>query len=247
MRMRPAGGCACSRRQAGRPAHVGLTYVMEISFRSGNADRAAQIANSVADAYIVEQLEAKYVAARRAGGWLQDRLRELREQAGSAERAVVEYKNQNDIVDAGGRLMNEQQLAEVNSQLTQARSQTSEAQAKLDRIQSVLAGTTTSESLAATVTDTLKNDVITKLRSKYLDLSRRRRPTGRSATAPTTSPRSTCAIRCAKSRIRSATSCSASARILQERIRDREAAARRACSASSTRPSRPRRRRTRPR
>jgi succinoglycan biosynthesis transport protein ExoP len=150
---------------------VGLTYVIEVSFRSVNADRAAQIANAVADAYIVEQLEAKYVAARRAGGWLQDRLRELREQAGAAERAVVEYKNQNDIVDAGGRLMNEQQLAEVTSQLTVARTQTADARAKLDRIQSVLNGNTTGEAVVATVSDTLKNEVITKLRSKYLDIA----------------------------------------------------------------------------
>lgn len=149
---------------------VGLTYVIEVSFRSANADRAAQIANAIADAYIVEQLEAKYVAARRAGGWLQERLRELREQAGAAERAVVEYKNQNDIVDAGGRLVNEQQLAEVSSQLTMARTQTAEARAKLDRILSVLTGNTTGEAVA-TVSDTLKNEVITKLRSKYLDIA----------------------------------------------------------------------------
>src|ERR1700675_3460890 len=31
---------------------VGLTYIIQISYRSRNADRAAQIANAVADAYI---------------------------------------------------------------------------------------------------------------------------------------------------------------------------------------------------
>ena len=150
---------------------VGLTYVMEVSFRSLDRDRAAEIANAVANAYVVDQLEAKYLAARRAGVWLQDRLRELRQQAGTAERAVVEYKNQNDIVDAGGRLMNEQQLAELNSQLLVVRAQTSDARAKLDRIASVLENNSLNDTVVATVTDTLKNDVITKLRSKYLDIS----------------------------------------------------------------------------
>jgi succinoglycan biosynthesis transport protein ExoP len=150
---------------------IGLTYVMEVSFRSLDRDKAAQIANAVANAYVVDQLEAKYLAARRAGGWLQDRLKELREQAGAAERAVVDYKAKNDIVDTGGRLMNEQQLAEINSQLTMARAATTEARAKLDRIRSILDSQSITDGAAATVAETLKNDVITKLRSKYLDIS----------------------------------------------------------------------------
>ena len=54
---------------------VGLTYVIVIDFRSFSPDRAAEIANAVADAYIDDQLESKYQAARRAGTWLQARLR----------------------------------------------------------------------------------------------------------------------------------------------------------------------------
>ena len=45
---------------------VGLTYVIEINYRSLNPDRAAQIANAVADAYVVDQLDAKFQATRRA-------------------------------------------------------------------------------------------------------------------------------------------------------------------------------------
>jgi polysaccharide biosynthesis transport protein len=152
---------------------VGLTYVIEIGFRSTNPDRAAEIANAVADAYIDDQLESKFQAARRAGVWLQDRLRELREQASAAERAVVAYKNRNNMVDAGGRTINEQQLAELNSQLVLAQSQTAEARARLDRVQAVLKSDSPGATVSATVGDTLKNDVITKLRSQYLELARR--------------------------------------------------------------------------
>ena len=96
---------------------VGLTYVILIAFRSFNPDRAAEVANAVAEAYIDDQLEAKYKSARRAGTWLQARLRELREQASTAERTVVAFKNKNEMVEAGGRTINEQQLAELNSEL----------------------------------------------------------------------------------------------------------------------------------
>ena len=152
---------------------VGLTYIIEISFTSLSPDRAAQIANAVASAYIDDQLEAKYQSARRAGTWLQDRLRELREQASTAERAVVAYKNKNNMVDAGGRTMNEQQLAELNSELVLAQSQTAEARAKLDRVQTILTSNSPEATVDATVTDTLKDDVINKLRSQYLELARR--------------------------------------------------------------------------
>lgn len=152
---------------------IGLTYVISIGFRSLSADRAAQIANEVANAYIDDQLEAKYQAARRAGTWLQARLRELREQASTAERVVVAFKNKNDMVDAGGRTINEQQLTELNSELVLARSKTAEAKAKVDRVQTVLLSNSPDATVTATVADTLKSDVISKLRSQYLELSRR--------------------------------------------------------------------------
>jgi polysaccharide biosynthesis transport protein len=152
---------------------VGLTYVISVGFRLHNPDRAAQIANEVANAYIDDQLESTYAAARRAGTWLQVRLRELRDQASTAERAVVAFKTKHDIVDAGGRSINDQQLAELNSELVVARSKTGEAKARLDRVQAVLQRNSPETTVSATVADTLKNDVIIKLRSQYLELARR--------------------------------------------------------------------------
>lgn len=148
----------------------GLTYVIEISFRSLNPDRAAQIANAVADAYIVDQLDSKYQATRRAGLWLQERIQELRSQASTAERAVLDYKKLNNIVtSSGGKLLNEQQLGELNTQLVTVRAQVADAKAKLDRIEAVVNG----GAPEATVADSLSNQVVTKLRSQYLDLANR--------------------------------------------------------------------------
>lgn len=148
---------------------LGLTYAMEVSFRSLSPDKAATIANAIADAYIVDQLEAKYQATKRASLWLQDRIKELRTQASAAERAVIEYKEQNNIVDTGGRLITEQQLAEVNSQLILARAATAESKARLDRINDILKEEIPNES----VTDALKNETIIKLRGQYVDIAAR--------------------------------------------------------------------------
>ncbi|MGY4330312.1 uncharacterized protein involved in exopolysaccharide biosynthesis [Bradyrhizobium sp. LB7.2] len=143
------------------------TYVMEIGFTSKDPAKAAQIANAIADAYIVDQLEAKYQATRRASVWLQDRIKELRTQASAAQRAVVDFKTANNIVDTGGRLMNEQQLAEVNSQLIMAHAATAEAKARLDRLNDILK----QEIPDASVADALKNDTIVKLRGQYVDMA----------------------------------------------------------------------------
>ena len=150
---------------------VGLTYAIEIEFKSLSPKRAAQIANAVAEAYVVDSLDAKYQTTRRAAAWLQDRLKELREQTASAERAVVDYKAKNNIVDTGGRLMNEQQLGELNSALVQARALTTETKARLDRVQQILAAgdIDPAASATATVADTLHSEVIIKLRQQYLD------------------------------------------------------------------------------
>ena len=155
---------------------IGLSYVIDISFQAYDSEKAAQVANAVADAYIVDQLEAKYQATRRASAWLQDRIKELRDQASGAERAVVEFKIKNNIVNTGGvdkPLLSQQQVAELSSQLVIARAHSAEAKARLDRINSVLKADLPEASFGETVTDTLKNEVVSKLRSQYLEMAAR--------------------------------------------------------------------------
>ena len=154
---------------------VGRTYVLEIGYTSLNAANSATIANAIADAYIVDQLESKYQATRRASVWLQDRIKELRQQASDADRAVLEYKEKNNIVAVGGglsggsspRLLGEQQLEELNSQLGSARATAEETKARLERITEIMK----KDVPDATVTDSLRSEVINRLRNNYLDIA----------------------------------------------------------------------------
>ena len=167
--MRRALGVLASRLNVKRD---GLSYVIELSFRSYDADKAARIANAIVDAYIVDQLEAKYQSTLRASTWLQDRIRDLRAQASAGEQAVVDFKREHNIIDAAGKSTIGQRLGEINSQLIIVRAQTAEARARLDRIQTVLSFDS-SGAVNATVTDTLKSEVVTKLRSQYIELASR--------------------------------------------------------------------------
>jgi polysaccharide biosynthesis transport protein len=153
---------------------VGTTFAIEIQFEANNADRAAQVANAVADAYINQQVESQYQAMHHASEWLESRLREMQGQTSAAQRAVVEYKVRNNIIDTGtGRLIDEQRLTELNSQLTIARAQESEAKARFERLDRIIRTGAPDAAINASLSDILKNETITKLRTQYLELAAR--------------------------------------------------------------------------
>ena len=155
---------------------IGPTYVIEISFKSSNAERAAMVANAIADAYINDQLEGKYEATRRAGDWLRDRLKELSDQATASQRNVIEFKAANNIVEAdNGRTLNEQQVAEFGAQLIAVRQRAAEAKARLARIEELIGANVDGAAVDAAVTDSVKTEVFTKLRTQYLERENRER------------------------------------------------------------------------
>lgn len=149
-----------------RTERVLATYVLSLSYRARSPDKAAKVANAIANAYLVGALEAKYQSTKRATEWLQQRSLELSEQASASDRAVQTFKAENNIVGTSRGLMSEQQLSDLNTQLVQARAATAEAKARLDRIDTI----SDQDVAQSTVTDALNNSVITRLRAQYLDL-----------------------------------------------------------------------------
>ncbi|WP_247774094.1 AAA family ATPase [Bradyrhizobium sp. 192] len=156
---------------------VGYSTVIEISFNSSSAARAAEVVNAIAKTYVADQLNAKFDANRRATTWLQDRLRDLGDQALAAQRAVDVYKTKNNIVSLDGKTIDEQQITEINNRLAIARAQTSETTAKLSRYETILASDPKKASsmvdLDAIGSDGLNSTIITALRQQYLELTRR--------------------------------------------------------------------------
>ena len=154
-------------------SRVGVAYVIEISFSSRNAEKAAQIANAVANAYIEDQVDSKRQANRIANSWLHERMQQLAEQSAAAEREVLAFKERNAIVSANGKLMDDQRVADLNSRLVAARAQTSDLFARLSRIEAIIRTGTPTAVFEASVTEVLTSPIFTKLREQYLDLARR--------------------------------------------------------------------------
>jgi succinoglycan biosynthesis transport protein ExoP len=152
-----------------RVQRAGLSHAIELSFTAGTPQKAAEIANAIAEAYLQDKIESTISTSQRASTWLQERLDELRQQAIDAEIGVLEFRSRNNLVDVDGKLIYDRQINEVSSQLSQARSQTMEARAKLDRIEAVLS----SDERTGAVGDMLRNEVIGRLRTQYADATRR--------------------------------------------------------------------------
>jgi capsular exopolysaccharide synthesis family protein len=74
----------------------GLSYAIDIAFSSLDPEKAARIANAMADAYIRDQIEAKSQTALHGSEWLEERMKELRVQMNSATLRVQEFRAKRD-------------------------------------------------------------------------------------------------------------------------------------------------------
>ena len=112
---------------------VARTYVLAVDYTSPDRGRAAAIANAFAEAYLTEQLDAKFDATRRAAGWLQTRISDLKQESLASDFAIQKFKADNGIVVTGGDrpgLMSDQQLTELNEQMVLARADTAKSEAR---------------------------------------------------------------------------------------------------------------------
>ncbi len=75
---------------------VGVSYAIEILYKSQSPELAAKIANATADAYIQEQFSARAQTAGRSNKWLEQRIDELRTQMNDAALSAQEFRAKRD-------------------------------------------------------------------------------------------------------------------------------------------------------
>lgn len=151
-----------------RVTQSGLSTTLTVSAGSREALKSARIANAWVDAYVEEQLSAKYDATRAAVGWLSGRVRELAEQAQADEAEVQRYKAENGIVELGGTgSLVDQQAATVSLQLVNARADLAQKTSLYERVRTLQR---TAGAIAAS--QVVDSPVLTELRSKESDLAR---------------------------------------------------------------------------
>jgi uncharacterized protein involved in exopolysaccharide biosynthesis/Mrp family chromosome partitioning ATPase len=105
--------------------------VIVIEFQSADSELAARIANVIAEKYLTLQQVAKQDQARSAGQWLSGELEKLRSKVTEAEGKVEDFRAKSNLfVGSGSTSLANQQLTELSSQVSAARAQKADAEAK---------------------------------------------------------------------------------------------------------------------
>jgi capsular exopolysaccharide synthesis family protein len=143
-------------------------YVIRISATSRSPDKAAEIANTMADLYVFDLLKGKQTKSARVVDWLKGRLEELRKQLIEADQAVATYKKENHLIDSGGRTPSLSQLNQLTTQMALAQAERAEAEARLAQLRGLMSGGISG------VAGVLTSPLLASLRAEEATLARRR-------------------------------------------------------------------------
>jgi exopolysaccharide transport family protein len=146
----------------------GQTYLVDVGISSESPEKAAKIANALADAYFYEQVRGKYDTNKIAASWFNEQIEGLRSQVQASDRAVEEFRAANNLTIAQGVTVNDQQLGDLNNKLVDAHVATAEARAKYQQVQDIAKN----RSDPGAVAEVLSSEVITRLRTQYADVAK---------------------------------------------------------------------------
>ncbi|ABS64606.1 Non-specific protein-tyrosine kinase [Parvibaculum lavamentivorans DS-1] len=140
--------------------------VIAIVFTSADPRMAAIVPNRLAELYIAQQVEQKAGVNSEAARWLASQIAELRVKVQASEAAVEAFRAKSGLFLTNGSTLPQQQLTDLNSQLSVAEADRAAAQAKLSNARSLLASGNAVNSAA----EVLQSPLIQNLRQQEVAL-----------------------------------------------------------------------------
>jgi polysaccharide biosynthesis transport protein len=150
-------------------ASRGRSYVISVAIDSASPAKAKKIIDTITDFYLVDQLQAKLDANKRATEFFNERLDELKRQVEISERAAAGFREKSGLTIGKDATIASQSLTELNSQLVQARAQRADRESRLIALQQAARSPAT----LGGVTEVLANPLISSLRSQEAEVARR--------------------------------------------------------------------------
>ncbi len=145
---------------------VGRSRIVSVEFTSRDAALAAKGANTIAETYLELQEAAKQENARSASNWLSTTIEPLRKRVAEAEAKVEDYRSRNGLFSGpNNTTISSQQLTDLSAQLSSARSQQAESQAKAGLIRDAIKQGRTFE-----IPDVANNDLVRRLIEQRVNL-----------------------------------------------------------------------------
>ncbi|MEM7694600.1 MAG: exopolysaccharide transport family protein [Pseudomonadota bacterium] len=99
---------------------TGRSFVVEISYESGNPEEAARVVNTVMQEYLGVEVTAARDLSNEAIDLLSERLAVLRADLDEKERAVQEFRRRSALAEGAGTNILSEQLARLNEELIRA-------------------------------------------------------------------------------------------------------------------------------
>lgn len=159
-------------RMATSVTREGFTYVINVAVNSSDPVKAAHLAQAVSEAYLNDQLQAKYEAARRGVSWLFGRLTEMRKETIDSEEAVAKIRQAYGLTATGENGVStvaSQQITELNAAIGTAEVELSLKQAKVEQARRVRQSGGNLEGLP----EVMASGVITGLRAQQTEIMRK--------------------------------------------------------------------------
>src|ERR1700761_5987462 len=120
---------------------VDKSRVIVVEFQSRDPELAAQVANSIADGYLVMQQSARQDQAKAASQWLSGEIDNLRKKVSDDEARVEDFRSKSSLfIGTNNTSLSNQQMGELNTQLNNARALKSDTEAKARLIREMLQG-----------------------------------------------------------------------------------------------------------
>ncbi|KMO22181.1 lipopolysaccharide biosynthesis protein [Methylobacterium platani JCM 14648] len=147
---------------------AGKSRILTVEFRSKDPELAARAANLISDLYLSSLAAAKVDTARYASTWLGSNIDTLRSRVAEAEGKVEAFRARNGLIGSGGTTnqpLAAQQLAELSTQLTQARAAQADAAAKAKLIREMM-----KDGRGFEIPDVANNELIRRLVEQRIGL-----------------------------------------------------------------------------
>src|SRR5690606_31921534 len=158
-------------RQRLQVLRVGQSFVFNIVASDPDRDRAANIANATAEAYLEEQRATRADAAMRTSLALQLQAEDLKNRLEQAEAAVESFKASRGLISTGARgSVTDQQLQDYNTQLVTAQVELERARTRYDQIRAL----TASDIESGALPESLLSSTIGSLRAQYARIAEQR-------------------------------------------------------------------------
>ena len=142
----------------------GESYILNIRYTDIDPKDAAEGANAFAQAYIYDQIHSFAEGSAKTSTWLKGKIESLRQQSVRADQAVQAFRVKNNLIDANGRSVNEQQLSNINAKLSNAKAEVAGASVRYDHSQEIIE----KQDMSAALAEAFDNDVINAVRAEYI-------------------------------------------------------------------------------